>query len=115
MLMSAGRIRALLNALSIVLLLSTLSAAPKLVEANRALAQAPQAFEPAVDANRFVTHSGVRISPGELSMGPHSMRLSGGDLHARGVGEDPLPGKSNYFLGDDPRQWRGQVRADTPA
>src|SRR5260370_21735777 len=99
MLMSAGTIRASLNALSIVVLLSTLTAAPKLVEANRALAQNPQAFEPALDPNCFITRAGVRISPGELSMGTYSMRLSGADLHARGVGEDPLPAKSNYFLG----------------
>src|SRR5258706_8048694 len=42
-------------------------------------------------------------------MGPHSMRLAGADLRARGVGEDPRPGKSHYFIGNDPRQWRINV------
>src|SRR5258708_27149769 len=42
-------------------------------------------------------------------MGTYSMRLSGADLHARGVGEGPLPGKSNYFLGNDPGRWRTNV------
>src|SRR5260370_42136765 len=105
---SAGKIRAL-HTLSVVFLLSTLSAAPRLAEANRALAQSPQAFEPVAEQNHFVTRSGIQISPGELSMGPHSMRLVGADARARGVGEDPLPGKTNYFLGNDPRGWRTNV------
>src|SRR5258708_27596695 len=106
---SVSRIRAFLNALSVAIFLATLSAAPRLVEANRALAQTPQAFEPAIEPGRFVTRSGVQVSPGELSMGPHSMRLAGADPRARGVGEDPLPGKTNYFIGNDPQRWRTNV------
>jgi hypothetical protein len=34
------------------------------------------------------------------------LRMTGGNGHPRVVGEDPLPGRSNYLLGDDPRQWR---------
>src|SRR5260370_37173440 len=106
---SAGRIQPFLNAASVVVLIATLIAAPTLVEANRALALSPQAFEPAAEPGRFVTRSGVRISAGELSMGPDSMRLYGADPRARGVGEDPLPGKTNYFIGNDPRGWRTNV------
>src|SRR5882724_8756334 len=86
-----------------------MSAAPTLVDANRALARTPVAFEPALDPGRFVTRAGVRVSPGELSMGPHSMRLACADPRAHGVGEDPLPGKTNYFFGNDPRHWRTNV------
>src|SRR5260370_238133 len=73
---SAGKIRAL-HTLSVVFLLSTLSAAPRLAEANRALAQSPQAFEPVAEQNHFVPRSGIHISPGEFSMAPTSMRLVG--------------------------------------
>ena len=34
------------------------------------------------------------------------MQLVGGDAGAELKAEDPLPGKSNYYLGSDPRRWR---------
>jgi hypothetical protein len=37
------------------------------------------------------------------------LRLIGSDQRARAVGLDPLPGVSNYFLGDDPATWRTDV------
>ena len=37
------------------------------------------------------------------------MQLVGGNAQAGMVGTDLLPGKSNYFLGNDPSQWRTNV------
>ena len=37
------------------------------------------------------------------------MQLVGGHATAGMVGMDELPGKSNYFLGNDPRHWRTGV------
>ena len=37
------------------------------------------------------------------------MRLIGANLEPRITGLDPLPGKSNYFLGNDPSKWRTNV------
>ncbi len=38
------------------------------------------------------------------------MKLVGGNASAQIRGADELPGKSNYFLGKDPSQWRTNVR-----
>lgn len=37
------------------------------------------------------------------------MKLMGGRVHPSVAGADPLPGKSNYFVGHDPKQWRTSV------
>jgi hypothetical protein len=37
------------------------------------------------------------------------LEVAGGNRHARLVGEDPLPTLSNYFLGNDARQWHAGV------
>ncbi len=37
------------------------------------------------------------------------MRLVGGNAHARLAGMEELPGKSNYFIGNDPKKWRTNV------
>lgn len=37
------------------------------------------------------------------------VRLSGADPKARITGLDPLPGRSNYFVGNDPTKWRTDV------
>jgi uncharacterized protein (TIGR03437 family) len=37
------------------------------------------------------------------------MRLAGGSARTRGEGEDPLAGKSHYFLGNDPSRWHTNV------
>jgi hypothetical protein len=39
------------------------------------------------------------------------MRLVGGNAQARVVGLDELPGRSNYFIGNDPKKWRTNVPA----
>jgi hypothetical protein len=37
------------------------------------------------------------------------MRLVGGNAKGRVVGLDKLPGRSNYFIGNDPKKWRTNV------
>jgi hypothetical protein len=37
------------------------------------------------------------------------LKLLGANPNARVTGLDPLPGKSNYFLGNDPKKWRTNV------
>lgn len=37
------------------------------------------------------------------------LKLVGGNREAKTVGEDELPGKSNYFIGSDPKNWRTNV------
>jgi len=37
------------------------------------------------------------------------MRLVGGNTNGRVVGLDQLPGRSNYFIGNDPKKWRTNV------
>ena len=37
------------------------------------------------------------------------MTLVGANANAKVTGLDPLPGKSNYFLGNDPKKWRTNV------
>ena len=37
------------------------------------------------------------------------MRLVGGNAEGHAVGLDELPGRSNYFIGNDPKKWRTNV------
>jgi hypothetical protein len=37
------------------------------------------------------------------------MRLAGANTHPQLTGLDPLPGASNYFIGNDPRRWQRDV------
>jgi Beta-propeller repeat len=47
--------------------------------------------------------------PSPLSRDVLRMRLVGAAANARVTGADELPGKSNYFIGNDPRKWRTNV------
>lgn len=38
-----------------------------------------------------------------------SMTLAGASPKAKAAGQQPLPGKSNYFIGDDPKDWRTNI------
>jgi hypothetical protein len=55
-------------------------------------------------------------SKGGAGSGPESqpaqvvrMRLVGANARGRVVGLDELPGRSNYFIGNDPKKWRTNV------
>ena len=37
------------------------------------------------------------------------MQLIGANSEPRVVGLDELPGKSNYFIGNDPKKWRTSI------
>src|SRR5262249_36914345 len=37
------------------------------------------------------------------------MKLAGANPHAKVSGLEELPGKSNYFIGNDPKKWRTNV------
>ena len=39
------------------------------------------------------------------------MKLIGANPQARGAGQEELPGRSNYLIGPDPRQWRTDIPA----
>src|SRR5262245_50899800 len=52
---------------------------------------------------------GFATSPFQKKAGGLRMQLPGANLQPRIVGVEELPGKVNYFVGDDPAQWRTNV------
>jgi hypothetical protein len=50
---------------------------------------------------------GARPTPPDAAV--LRLRLVGANPRARAVGLNELPGKNNYFLGNDPRKWRANV------
>ncbi len=96
----------------------------------QALASLPMAFEPNVGQTDpavsflargagydvFLTDDGLRLSlvrPAKGDEPPASsaigVRLVGSKRDAKATGVDPLPGVSNYFLGNDSSKWRTRV------
>lgn len=59
----------------------------------------------------FLTHAGPVLSLfGPTSAHPAlRMNMLGASRSPRIEGLDPLPGKSNYFVGNDPRRWRKDI------
>lgn len=55
----------------------------------------------------------LRESPSLQSKSPESavlrMKLAGANPNPKAAGLDELPGKSNYFIGNDPKKWRTGV------
>lgn len=49
------------------------------------------------------------MTPGQIDFGAIRMRLAGAHPRARLEGLDLLPGKSYYYIGNDPRKWRTGV------
>src|SRR5216683_1301585 len=81
--------------------------------ATAALMNLPLSFEPADGANQFLvrgagyrlrlTSSQVTLAVnGRASAKPLGLKLGGANVDARVVALDPLPGKRNYLLGNDP-------------
>ncbi|MEK6285677.1 MAG: SBBP repeat-containing protein [Acidobacteriota bacterium] len=56
-----------------------------------------------------VDASSARRSPVESTNSVLRMKLVGGNTSAKVTGLDKLPGKSNYFIGNDPKKWRTNV------
>jgi hypothetical protein len=112
------------------------SAAPSQAEAQSILQGLPLVFEPNqgqanLQANdpraQFVTHGpGYKLVLGnegallslvsrtrvagstraETQFQTFQMKVAGGATSAHLTGTDPLPGKSNYFIGNEPTKWR---------
>lgn len=54
--------------------------------------------------NQIASTWGIGSSPAIVSM-----KLVGADSHSKGYGMSSLPGKSNYFIGNDSKQWRSNI------
>ena len=52
---------------------------------------------------------GFATSPSQKKAGVLRMQLPGANLQPLITGVEELPGKVNYFIGDDPAQWRANV------
>jgi hypothetical protein len=62
--------------------------------------------------SRFVGEAGSENREREMDSGRSAvlrMKLVGAKRGVRVVGEEELPGKSNYFLGNDPQCWRTDI------
>jgi hypothetical protein len=119
---------ALLTAATILVPLSaTAETTQNLAEAKRAAAEKfaklPLSFEPTESAARFQAHSGgytVSVGAGESSVAvadpasgkPHVLRFGFVKSNPSAVLEavEPLPGVTNYYLGNDSSKWRLGVR-----
>ena len=88
--------------------------------AKAALLNLPLSFEPGSNANQFfVRGSGYRLmltaSQATIALDNHarektlSMKLEGANIGAKSEALNPLPGKRNYLIGNDPAQWRTNV------
>jgi uncharacterized protein (TIGR03437 family) len=76
----------------------------------------PLAFEPNVGEMgaevKFLAHTPkavVRMTTEGITLGGVKMRFEGGSRNAHIDGEERLPGISNYFIGNDRRQWHTDV------
>ena len=58
----------------------------------------------------FLTQDSAVLSlHGKKTNAALKMKIVGANRHAKVAGADGLPGKSNYFVGNDPKQWRTNV------
>jgi hypothetical protein len=60
---------------------------------------------PEANAGRGGVAAGLESQPPQVMR----MRLVGGNAKGRVVGFDELPGRSNYFIGNEPKKWRTNV------
>jgi uncharacterized repeat protein (TIGR01451 family) len=88
--------------------------------AKAALLNLPLSFEPGSNPNQFfVRGSGYRLvltpSQATIVVENHarekilSMKLEGANVGAKSEAINPLAGKRNYLIGDDPSKWRTNV------
>jgi hypothetical protein len=99
--------------------------APDARNVQLAMAQLPLRFEPnqgqADPQVKFVARGagyGLFLTPDMAVLALHStgnktsfvrMQLAGADQAAAVTGTDKLPGKSNYFIGNNPSEWRRDI------
>ena len=57
----------------------------------------------------FLTSNEALLDAGPSKESTLSMKLLGSNSSASMEGVDPLPGKSNYFIGKNPKNWRSNV------
>ena len=62
-----------------------------------------------VSRDQRKTNGGKRVAGSAVRVDSIEMKLAGANPNASLSGTDRLPGKSNYFLGNDPRKWRTGV------
>jgi len=84
--------------------------------AGRRPSLADGAKSPALISDLGQKGRGPNRGKGRMAGGPEfqpaqvmRMRLVGGNARGRVVGLDELPGRSNYFIGNDPKKWRTNV------
>lgn len=61
--------------------------------------------QPVVSTNSYIES----VSRAESNPTVLRMKLAGANASAKVTGLDELPGKSNYFIGNDPKKWRANV------
>ena len=59
--------------------------------------------------NRQPARSDESQETGEPGRSMMRMKLVGGNPNPQITGSDPLPGTSNYFIGNDPKKWRTNI------
>ena len=72
----------------------------------------PSTFEPGERPSQFVAHLGgraVTLTADGATVGTARMRLVGANTAAFPLGEEHLPGYTNYLTGSDPARWRTRV------
>jgi hypothetical protein len=83
------------------------TADPRAGSALRELALLPTAEQL---RESFAAHEGTPVpSPESLAPAVLRMKLMGANPQAKVTGLEELPGKSNYFMGNDPKKWRTNV------
>jgi hypothetical protein len=75
--------------------------------------RSPSSVGPSLLSSRGGIHHVVPLPQNYEPPAPDAVlriRLVGGNKHAVATGEYELPGKANYFIGNDPTRWRTNVR-----
>src|SRR5713226_7165161 len=97
--------------------------------ATAALMNLPLSFEPAGGTDQFLVRGAgydLLLTPSQATIASNDgtganflrLKLAGANIRAPAVALDPLPGRRNYLLGNDPAKWRtdvptyGRVRYD---
>ncbi len=88
--------------------------------ARAALLHQPLSFEATERANQFLFRDAgyqLLLTPSETAIALKDcrrkrivrLRLAGANVNAKAEAIDPLPGKRNYLIGNDPEKWRANV------